>query len=707
LFDAYGRYNFTGGIEMPMTNGVVQTTIPLNYTDSATEIIGDNEVQIWKLVDNGFWANPIHFDTLEVQLINRVGWDGTIKPPASTELGWKDTITLNQLEDVVVAVRARRPSVPFGLPQSKRTQDPSLNAGVAGMALIGGNPTPPRFTADPGITLPAGIMAAATVPAGTRLMTTLVNTAVVNGSPTHNYDNELAWGSASLGHRENDFIRPVVFNPTVIIPNAPTNLAMLAGSTVLTWADPTPATVAATLGNPQNELGFKIMKATLDVNGNAGAFAQVGAVPANVTSWTEPVPAANQIYAVVAYNIAGDSVPSLSFVAAAPAIPAGLIANPVAFNSVTLNWAPLANASRVELMRNGVLLTTLAGTATSYIDPTVTALQNYTYQVNAVNAFGTTSSPVLPVATPMAFVAAPTGLTATPNAAGTSVALRWIDAANNDTAYWVDVSVNGATSTRTVVTRAANLVVPTGGAVTANIATTPGSNYSFVVTAVNVTGGATGATSTSAPATIATSLAVAAPTAPSLLVGAVTRANRVTLTWQDNATSETAYLVTMTNVATGFTTTTTVNRNAAQGTNTGPVTFNAVVALGNSYTFNVIARTVRFGTTIDSVAVGPITTVVAAPAAPTGVNAAANAVGSANVTWVDAPLNATSYRVQRATVTGGAVGAFGTRPGTILPGVQAFLDTGLVAGRSYQYRVVVTGGAGTSTSVATATVLAQ
>jgi hypothetical protein len=575
------------------------------------------------------------------------------------------------------------------------------------MALIGGNPTPPRFTADPGITLPAGIMAAATVPAGTRLMTTLVNTAVVNGSPTHNYDNELAWGSASLGHRENDFIRPVVFNPTVIIPNAPTNLAMLAGSTVLTWADPTPAAVAATLGNPQNELGFKIMKATLDVNGNAGAFAQVGAVAPNVTSWTEPAPAANQTYAVIAYNIAGDSVPSLSFVAAAPAIPAGLIANPVAFNSVTLNWAPLANASRVELMRNGVLLTTLAGTATSYIDPTVTALQNYTYQVNAVNAFGTTSSPVLPVATPMEFVSAPTLLTATPNAAGTGVAVRWTDTANNETAYWVDVSMNGGAPTRTVVARTVAQKTSVGVVVQpANFVTVPGNSYTFTVTAVNVTGGAT---STSATATATANLAVVAPFAPTQLVGAVTRANRVTLTWMDNATSETAYLVTMTNLATGFATTTTVNRNAAQGLATGLVTFNAVVALGNSYTFSVVARTVRFGTTIDSAAAGPVTTVVAAPVAPTGVNAAANAVGSlsANVTWADAPLNATSYRVQRATVTGGVVGAFGARPGTILPGVQAFLDTGLVAGRSYQYRVVVTGGAGTSTSVATATVVAQ
>jgi HAMP domain-containing protein len=151
-----------------------------------------------------------------------------------------------------------------------------------------------------------------------------------------------------------------------------------------------------------------------------------------------------------------------------------------------------------------------------------------------------------------------------------------------------------------------------------------------------------------------------------------------------------------------------VNRTAAQGTATGAVTFNALVALGNSYTFSVVARTVRFGTTMDSVAAGPITVNVAAPAAPTAVNAVAGAVGSFAVTvkWTDALVNATSYTVQRATVTGGVVGAFGT-VGTVLPGVQTFLNTGLRAGRSYQYQVRANGGAGNSAFVASGTVAAQ
>jgi titin len=531
---------------------------------------------------------------------------------------------------------------------------------------------------------------------------------VVNGSPTGNYDNEFAWGSASLGHRENDFIRPVVFNPTVIIPNAPTGLSMAAATTVLTWVDPTPSAAAATLANPQNEIGFKILKASLDVNGNAGAFTQVGSVPANVTSWKEPAPAANQTYEVVAYNAAGDSVPSLSYAAAAPAVPAGLIvAPPVLFNSVTLNWAPLANATKAELWRNGVLLTTLAGTATGYTDATLTALQNYSYQLKAINAFGTTTSAVLPVTTPMEFVAAPTAPIATPNAAGTSVALSWTDMANNETAYWVDTTVNGVT-TRTVIARTAAQKTAINNAALANIVTTPGNNYSFVITAVNVTGGAT---STSATVSTTANLIATAPAAPTALAATVTRANRAALTWMDNANNETAYVVTINNLTTGVSTTATVARTAAQSLSTGlTVTYNAVVALNNSYTFSVVAQTTRFGSTATSIAAGPIPLTVAAPASPTAVQAVAGVPGSlaATVNWADVPLNANTYTVQRATVTAGVVGAFANRPGAVLPGVQTYLDTGLRAGRTYQYRVVANGGAGPSVpSAPSANVVAQ
>ena len=42
-------------------------------------------------------------------MINRVGWDGAIRPPDPNELGWKETIRMNPLEDIIVALRPDRP----------------------------------------------------------------------------------------------------------------------------------------------------------------------------------------------------------------------------------------------------------------------------------------------------------------------------------------------------------------------------------------------------------------------------------------------------------------------------------------------------------------------------------------------------------------------------------------------------------------------
>ncbi|MFA6971923.1 MAG: hypothetical protein WC208_11045 [Gallionella sp.] len=316
LFDTYGRYNSTGGVELHLGSQAIQTTVPLSYIDSPTEIIGDSDTQVWKIVDNGFWSNSMHFDFVDVQLINRVGWDGTVKAPASNEVGWKDTLRLNPLEDVVIAMRARRPSIPFGLPQSLRAQDPSVALGVAGSNL--------GFIIDPGVmTLPTD------TPPSTRLLTTTTNVMT-------NYDNEYVWNSAILGHSEDDFMRPIVYKPIVTTPDTPANLAQNAGT--LTWTDPTPAGVATTLANPKNEVGFIVQRAS----GNA-AFAEVARVPANATSWvdTKQVLGITYSYQVMAYNAMGNSLPSNTIAAKSlPAAPSGVtaVAGTVGSRSITVNW---------------------------------------------------------------------------------------------------------------------------------------------------------------------------------------------------------------------------------------------------------------------------------------------------------------------------------------------------------------------------------
>ena len=58
---------------------------------------GQGETQLWKITHNGVDTHFIHFHLFNVQVINRVGWDGAIRPPDPNELGWKDTVRMNPL----------------------------------------------------------------------------------------------------------------------------------------------------------------------------------------------------------------------------------------------------------------------------------------------------------------------------------------------------------------------------------------------------------------------------------------------------------------------------------------------------------------------------------------------------------------------------------------------------------------------------------
>jgi FtsP/CotA-like multicopper oxidase with cupredoxin domain len=95
----YGRMNATLGVELKFTNGTNQTTIPYGYVDPITEIVADSPniqttsigtvgdgTQIWKITHNGVDTHPIHFHLFNVQVLNRVGWDGAIRPPEENEL---------------------------------------------------------------------------------------------------------------------------------------------------------------------------------------------------------------------------------------------------------------------------------------------------------------------------------------------------------------------------------------------------------------------------------------------------------------------------------------------------------------------------------------------------------------------------------------------------------------------------------------------
>ena len=259
----YGRMNAVLGVELPLTNFFTQTTIPYGYVDPPTEIFGSDETQYWKITHNGVDTHWIHFHLFNVQVLNRVGWDGTVKPPDANELSWKDTVRMNPLEDIIVALRPLKQSLPWTtLPLSIRPLD-------------------------------------VTEPVGTSLTNQFANVdptnqpAVVTNDLT-NFGWEYVWHCHILGHEENDMMRAMVLG---VAPQQAGPVTMVLTGTganrrvVVNW----------TAGSVVDRTGFTIQRAT----NAAGPFTTVGTVGPNVFTFTDNPPTGTYFYQVIANNEVG------------------------------------------------------------------------------------------------------------------------------------------------------------------------------------------------------------------------------------------------------------------------------------------------------------------------------------------------------------------------------------------------------------------
>ncbi len=246
----YGRMNATLGVELPLTNFLTQTTIPLGYIDPPTEIIKQGDTQLWHITHNGVDTHFIHFHLFNVQVINRSGWDGSIRPPDQNELGWKDTVRMNPLEDILVALQPITPTLPFPIPDSYRLMDVTMMTGSDCPAAAPGQPSP----------LPCSIF-------------TNVDPASNNPLNTPNqvqdFGWEYVWHCHILGHEENDMMRAIAFN---VPPEAPSGL-VVADATLaqppgtglnITWTD-----------NSASETGF-IVERDIDPSFPNPVSTQVG-----------------------------------------------------------------------------------------------------------------------------------------------------------------------------------------------------------------------------------------------------------------------------------------------------------------------------------------------------------------------------------------------------------------------------------------------
>ncbi len=118
-----------------------------------------------------------------------MGWDGQIRPPDANEVGWKESVRMNPLEDIYLALRPVRQNLPWPLPDMWRpidvTKPLGANTDFTGVD-INNNPIP-----------------------------------VVND--VANFGWEYVWHCHLLGHEDNDMLRGEVF---VVAPEAPSGLAV-------------------------------------------------------------------------------------------------------------------------------------------------------------------------------------------------------------------------------------------------------------------------------------------------------------------------------------------------------------------------------------------------------------------------------------------------------------------------------------------------
>ncbi|MEI6622728.1 MAG: fibronectin type III domain-containing protein [Actinomycetes bacterium] len=374
----YGRMNATLGVELPFTNFNTQTTIPLGYLDPITENFTDSVTplpvatgdgtQLWKITHNGVDTHVIHFHLFNVQVVNRVGWDGAIRPPDANELGWKESVRMNPLEDCIVAMRPVSQTLPFKIGDSLRPLDPTQPIGA-----------------------------------------TLIVTNPLNGNPLTvtndlvDFGWEYVWHCHLLGHEENDMMRPIKFSVSPAAPSSLTAAPSVAAGTPPTvtlnltknWTNPLATSLLIERSTNANFTG-----ATTKLTGAAGATTFVDSTVAVTTTYYYRARAENANSYSSWSNTASALTPNILPLLAPTNVKIG---NPTR-TSLPVTWSYPAGGApptslRIQYSSVGsggpwTTAATLSPAARSYTISGLKSQTTYWVRVQAVNALGTASSNV-------------------------------------------------------------------------------------------------------------------------------------------------------------------------------------------------------------------------------------------------------------------------------------------------------------------------
>ncbi|MGD0462116.1 MAG: fibronectin type III domain-containing protein [Tepidisphaeraceae bacterium] len=260
-------------------------------------------------------------------------------------------------------------------------------------------------------------------------------------------------------------------------------------------------------------------------------------------------------------------------------------------------------------------------------------------------------------------------------ASGTELDLSWAEPYSAVTNFNILELINGSYSQ----------IGQVGGGTTAFASTglNVGGIYSYKVVASNSAGN-------SAPAGPVTGTTPTPPANPINLLASNITTSGVTLTWQDEATNATGYVITRQLESDSSQYVTTLPNNATSYTDTN-------LLPGRAYDYEVAA------TNLAGPSAGISVDIETVPPAPT-VSTPVVSGNQITLNWIDAGHAVTGYNIYRGNSSGGENYASPINGGAPVTGT-IFNDTGLTGGSTYYYTVeaVNTGGSSTPSNEVTAT----
>ncbi|MDB6026400.1 MAG: hypothetical protein JWM68_2623 [Verrucomicrobiales bacterium] len=479
-----------------------------------------------------------------------------------------------------------------------------------------------------------------------------------------------------------DAVKLVYAPATVVAPSAPSGLsatAISASQINLAWTD-----------NSNNEDNFIVSRSTT----SGGPYTDVATLAANVTSFSNTGLAGNTTYYYVvrASNTAGSSANSNQASATTPltppTAPSGLSASAVSSSQINLSWTDnSSNESGFVIGRATTSggpysdVATLGVNVTSFNNTGLSASTTYYYVVRAYNAAGSSANSAQASATTFAVApAAPSGLAATA-VSSSQINLSWVDNSSNENNFIVARSTTVGGPYTDIATLGANVVSYS------NTGLSGSTTYYYVVRASNTGGSSLNSNEASA------TTAAPTPSAPSGLTATAASSSQINLSWTDNSSIETGFVVARGTVSGGpYTDIVTTAANVTSYSNTG---------LSASTTYYYVVRAFNGAGSSANSAQASATTLPLAPVAPSALAATASSASQIDLTWADNSANETSFVVARSTTTGGPY----SDVVTLAANTSGYSDTGLSASTTYFYvvRAANSGGSSANSNEASAT----